>query len=295
VVLGDPRIWQEYGDLVESMQAYLPGFFGRTPRNPAKKINSGFKACEYLIYIWVLGPALFRLYLPHDLWVHYCKLVRAIRILHQRQISALDLTLAHRLLLEWELQFELKYYDRRTDLLHLVRPCIHSIAHAAMETIRCGPLNIVAQWALENTIGNLGREVRQPSNPFSNLSQRGLLRAQVNAITAMVPGMEIEAKPPLLVCQHFPNRFTFLCARDEQKQPIFDKEDLALRKYLIQAGDSSAHSSTLYIQRWARLRLPNGQVCRSAWKELEYRNPRIARNVQVCSFLYTRYMFSTST
>ncbi|KAM6491240.1 hypothetical protein JOM56_013479 [Amanita muscaria] len=26
--------------------------------------------------------------------------------------------------------------------------------------------------------------------------------------------------------------------------------------------------------------MPNGQVCRSAWKELEYRNPRIARNVQ---------------
>ncbi len=45
---------------------------------------------------------------------------------------------------------------------------------------------------MERTIGNLGEEIRQPSNPFANLSQRGLLRCQVNALTAMVPAL----KPP---------------------------------------------------------------------------------------------------
>jgi hypothetical protein len=37
------------------------------------------------------------------------------------------------------------------------------------------------------------------------------------------------------------------------------------------------------ITKWARLRLPNGQVARSAWKENAMtKQPRMARNVKVC-------------
>ena len=43
---------------------------------------------------------------------------------------------------------------------------------------------------MERTIGNLGEEIRQPSNPFANLSQRGLRRSQVNALKAMIPDLE---------------------------------------------------------------------------------------------------------
>ena len=43
---------------------------------------------------------------------------------------------------------------------------------------------------MECTIGNLGEEIRQPSNPYANLSQRGLLRCQVNALTAMIPDLQ---------------------------------------------------------------------------------------------------------
>ncbi len=42
---------------------------------------------------------------------------------------------------------------------------------------------------MERTIGNLGEEIRQPSNPYANLSQRGLLRCQVNALKAMIPDL----------------------------------------------------------------------------------------------------------
>ena len=51
-----------------------------------------------------------------------------------------------------------------------MRPYAHAILHAAQETIHCGPLNLMAQWALENTVRNLGCEVHQPSNPFANLA-----------------------------------------------------------------------------------------------------------------------------
>jgi hypothetical protein len=92
------------------------------------------------------------------------------------------------LLMEWEINFELLYYQQQVDRLHLVCPCLHAVVHAARETVRCGPLNLLAQWVLENTIGNLRRKVHQHSNPFMNLSQRGLLHAQTNMLQeAIVP------------------------------------------------------------------------------------------------------------
>ena len=38
------------------------------------------------------------------------------------------------------------------------------------------------------------------------------------------------------------------------------------------------------VTRWARLRLPNGQIARSAWKEKEKAKVRITRNVKVGIF-----------
>lgn len=64
------------------MHRYLPASFDRLPHNPSKNINSGYKAIEWLNYYWVLGPAPFRVVLPCTLWMHYCKLVAGIRLLH---------------------------------------------------------------------------------------------------------------------------------------------------------------------------------------------------------------------
>ena len=43
---------------------------------------------------------------------------------------------------------------------------------------------------MEHMIGNLREEIWQPSNPYANLFQRGLLRCQVNALTAMIPDLQ---------------------------------------------------------------------------------------------------------
>ena len=60
------------------------------------------------------------------------------------------------------------------------------LLHLAPEVTRSGPPICSSQWTMEQTIGNLGKEIRQPSNPFANLSQCGLLCCQVNALIAMV-------------------------------------------------------------------------------------------------------------
>ena len=60
----------------------------------------------------------------------------------------------------------------------------------APEVVRVGPGGYYTQWMMERTIGNLGKEIKQPSNPFANLSQCGIHRSQVNALKAMIPDLE---------------------------------------------------------------------------------------------------------
>jgi hypothetical protein len=43
---------------------------------------------------------------------------------------------------------------------------------------------------MECTIGNLGQEIRQPSNPYANISQEGARHCKVNALFATVPELD---------------------------------------------------------------------------------------------------------
>jgi hypothetical protein len=52
--LRQSQVWQDHGKAVASATPYLPGSFDRAPRNPAEKLNSGYKAWEFLIYLYDL-------------------------------------------------------------------------------------------------------------------------------------------------------------------------------------------------------------------------------------------------
>lgn len=68
---------------------------------------------------------------------------------------------------------------------------------------------------MEHTIGDLGRELRQPGNPFANLSRRAVLRVQVNNLKSLVPDIE-KTKPRLpRGALHLKDGFSLLRARDE--------------------------------------------------------------------------------
>ena len=47
---------------------------------------------------------------------------------------------------------------------------------------------------MECTIGDLGQEIRQPSNPFANLAQRALQRLQVNALKSIYLNLDPKAR-----------------------------------------------------------------------------------------------------
>ncbi|KAM6494801.1 hypothetical protein JOM56_009424 [Amanita muscaria] len=278
------------------MRPYLPTSFDRPPRNPALKINSGFKACEYLLYFWALGPLVFRPLLPHHLWTHFCKLVSVTRVIHQRRITPRQLEVAHNLILEWESEFEQRYYARDINRLHYIRPCIHTMIHTAQETVRCGLLNLLAQWALENTVGNLGREVRQPSNPFSNLAERGLLRAQQNALTAILPQLDIGGHLPRGALSLGDGYYLLRACERNEREPTIEAEANIIRKFFKTRNDTS-----LSIRKWARLLLPNQQVARPLWRDGRGEGGRTSRNVKVRNFHFTDiysevlYYFTSTT
>jgi hypothetical protein len=52
VFLSNTTLWNAHGETVERAVPYLPSCFGRAPRNPAKKLNTGYKAWEYQQYIY---------------------------------------------------------------------------------------------------------------------------------------------------------------------------------------------------------------------------------------------------
>jgi hypothetical protein len=82
--------------------------------------------------------------------------------------------------------------------------------------------------------------------------------------------------------------FILLRAKDRVLRAMHDCERQSFADYLkdthtLQVPDGWCPA----VARWARLRLPNGQVARSAWKEKlkPLEKVRIARNVKVCILL----------
>ena len=275
--------WKEHGKEVASAAPFFPSSFGRPPRNPAKKLSSGYKAWELLLYIYGLGPGVFYGILPDKYYQHFCKLVFGIRTIYQRSVSVESLEEADFALREYVIQFEELYYQRKIDRLHFARQCLHSLTHLASETLRCGPLSGCAQWCMENAVGSFGREVRSHSNTFANIANRGVIRAQINAIKAKIPDLEPE---PTLPRGSFPfgDGYALLGARDNIRRPVSDCEAVAIHASGI-PDDLNQPPGPVKVLRWARLLLPNGQVARCAWKEKSGRERavRCARNVKVSS------------
>lgn len=277
------QTWIDHGKAVASITPYLPGSFDRPPRNPAEKINSGYKAWEFLMYIFGLGPGLLYHILPNKYWKNFCKLVFAVRVLHQHNILSESLAAAHQAILDFVLEFEDLYYQRRHSRIHFVRPCLHTLIHAAPEVLRVGPGIIASQWTMERAIGDFTGEIRLPSNPYANLSRRAARRCQVNALKAMVPDLEQPSEGIPRGAKDLGDGYILLRAREKNPSIVSGLEAIALRDYCSDNGQPLPDTYSFKITRWARLRLPTGQVSRSAWKEKlkPVSQVRMARNVKV--------------
>jgi len=286
VLTGD--VWLEHGKVVAEAASHLPTSFGRQPRNPQEKVSSGYKAWEFLNYLYGEGPGVLYDVLPAPYYSHFCKLVRGIRIVYQHCISNDQILMAHELLLQWCLEFEILYVQRNPDRLHFVRQCVHSITHLAKETYRLGPLSLSSQWTMERVIGYLGSLLRQPSNPFQNLAAQARRVAHVNAMVCMWPELGRQEHNPL-GSMDLGNGYLMLGPKDTSVHQTSLAEQTALDDFFSDYPDAvkiDLHS----VYRWGRLRIPVEQTARSRWKEMERCSnmARTDRNVKVCGLVLAR-------
>jgi hypothetical protein len=248
--------------------SFIPSSFGHAPHNPAEKINSGYKAWEFQLYIYRLGPVLLQHILPQLYWEHYCKLVIGIQILQHPIINPQDLRIGNAALKDFIRDFETLYYQRKASLIHFVHHSVHLLTHIAPKTVHAGPLACYAQWTMETAIGNLGREIHQDKDPYRNLEECGVIHAQINSLMAMYPKLDINNNIRGLPnrAHGFPDNYAFLPRCDSAVRPMAQLEYNVLMEYWQHEAWPNV------IVCWAQLQLPNGQRARSVWSESSVRS-----------------------
>ncbi len=159
----------------------------------------------------------------------------------------------HLAFVQFVTEFERIYYCHMPERMHFCRLCVHLLLHIGPETSRIGPHALFTQWTMERTIGNLGEEVKQPSNPFMNLSQRGLIRSQLNALTAMIPSLDMSEKNLPRGSTDIGNGYALLRARDALQTLIVDCDEVeAIRRYFAENSQPVNPNWIAKVQRWAR-------------------------------------------
>ena len=148
--------------------------------------------------------------------------------MQQWVISPDDLQRGHRLLCEFAQEFEHLYYQRHADRIHFVQQSIHLLTHIASETIRIGPLSCYSQWTIETAIGNLGQEICQDHDPYANIAQRGVLRAQLNSIIALFPHLDLDNNPSPRGTKNLGQGYTLLRMCQNTSEPVTDAEASAI-------------------------------------------------------------------
>ncbi|KAK1215025.1 hypothetical protein PQX77_022375 [Marasmius sp. AFHP31] len=288
-ILHDPDMFDSFGLAVERACRYIPTCVEtRIPRNPAKKVNTQYKATEYHMLIFGLCPGLLYGRMPDYLYRHFSQLVSATRVVLRRRKTLEELREARKNLVEFVILFEQYYYRRKIDCLHFVRPCIHALLHIVEELIRVGSLTELSQWTTETTISHYERRLRLHSNPYGNLGVEVAEQAVTNAVYAIDPTLRVtlDSSDSSTYAQDVGSGYTSLHPRDDHLMDI--EAACALKKFCEacewhEQAEQINEESPPVVKRFARLLLPNRQAARSKWQEGKREDDvvRQARNVKV--------------
>ncbi|KAG1818566.1 uncharacterized protein BJ212DRAFT_1479574 [Suillus subaureus] len=128
---------------------------------------------------------------------------------------------------------------------------------------------------MEQVIGMLGMEIRQPSNPFSNLTFLAICQCQINALKVMIPDLEPPDNPIPNYSIDLGGSYVLLRACARYNYHPGETETQLIHEFL--------DGPVPKFKCWARLQLPNGQVTRCAWKETLKHTEKVhmAQNVKV--------------
>ena len=116
-------------------------------------------------------------------------------------------------------------------------------------------------------IGYLGSLLRQPSNIFPNLAAQTKHVAIINALTSVWPELKKPNNNPQGL-KDLGEDYLLLGPKDMCLYHLSQGEQRALDTFFSgYPGAKDINQCT--VHRWGHLKLPNGQVTRSQWKEAE--------------------------
>ena len=83
-------MWQQHSKAVADSLHYLLSLFNYPPHNIAEKLISGYKAWEFFLYLYGLGPSLLLGIPPNLYYINYCKLVFGVCVTNQYRITQVN-------------------------------------------------------------------------------------------------------------------------------------------------------------------------------------------------------------
>ncbi|KAI0741525.1 hypothetical protein C8Q80DRAFT_1221543 [Daedaleopsis nitida] len=251
---------------------------------------SGYKAWEYLLYVYGLLSSFLRHVQTPLYYQHFCLAVS----------SNLDLLPpARRNTIQYIGEYEDIYYQRRFDHLHFVCPSLHTFGHIIPEIFRVGPGALHTQWTMENYISNITHEIKQHVTPYTNVGERALWRCQINTLKAMLPDLAEPESQVSFGAMGLGSGYALLHATDHAEHGVTPAEAKAIHAYLLCQDVVLADPSwEPIVRRWARLAIPTQQATHSVWKEeakeRRGKQPRCSRMVKKFD-TSSRWMMINST
>ena len=140
------------------------------------------------------------------------------------------------MLLTFVLDFEKLYYQQHANQLHFIQPCVHILIHMDPKVHHARPAIVTSQWTMECAIGDLGREIHQPSNPFTNLSECASLHCQINALKSILPELAPSKDPWPNGSIDLKDGYVLLRAQEYGSSLMSESASLALEKYFESVG-----------------------------------------------------------
>jgi hypothetical protein len=115
--------------------------------------------------------------------------------------------------------------------------------------------------AIETAIGNLGDEIRQDKDPYTNIALCRVLHVQLNSICAMLPHIKLKKDDGLpLGAKDLGNGYALLRACEDTAKPVTKREAHVIMDYWANKEWPNQGSWPRAVKRWAQLHLPNGQI-----------------------------------
>jgi hypothetical protein len=108
---------------------YLPSLFDCSPHNIAEKLTRGYKAWDFLLYLYGLGPGLLLGILSNVYYTNYCKLIFGMHLMNQHKISLSNVCEALLALCSFTQEFKIIYCQHLPTQIHFVWLCMHSLIH----------------------------------------------------------------------------------------------------------------------------------------------------------------------